>query len=293
MRDLLTPKQVAQAIQVSESSVKRWCDKGEIATQYTAGGHRRIPLAALVDFLRDTQHELVRPELVGLPSTTGRTERVTERAEQKLTAALLDGDEEQCRRLTLDLYLAQQPVSAICDRVFAPAFAEIGRRWECGDAHIYQERHACDIAQRVLYELRALLPAPPAAAPLAMGGATAGDDYNLATTMAEMVLREAKWNAISLGENLPLVTLAAAIREHRPRLFWLSCSHLENREQFLHDYAAFYEEFYANVAIVVGGRALDESLRTNMKFASYGDNMQHLAAFAQTLRASLVSAAPV
>ena len=54
MRELLTPKQVARAINVSESSVKRWCDKGVIPTQYTAGGHRRIPLSGLMEFLRSS-----------------------------------------------------------------------------------------------------------------------------------------------------------------------------------------------------------------------------------------------
>ncbi|REJ93532.1 MAG: helix-turn-helix domain-containing protein [Planctomycetota bacterium] len=50
MNDLLTPKQVARAISVSESSIKRWCDRGAIATQYTPGGHRRIPLSGLLEF---------------------------------------------------------------------------------------------------------------------------------------------------------------------------------------------------------------------------------------------------
>jgi excisionase family DNA binding protein len=287
MSNLLTPKQVAKAIQVSESSVKRWCDKGVIATQYTAGGHRRIPLAALVEFLRATQHQLVRPEVVGLPSTTGRTTWVLERAAEQLTDALVAGDEEQSRRITLDLYLAEHSVSCIFDRVYAPAFIEIGRRWECGNAHVYQERRGCEIALRVLHELHTLLPTPPTDAPLAMGGATAGDQYNLATTMVEIVLRDAGWNAVSLGDNLPLETLAAAIQRHRPRLFWLSCSHLEDREQFLRDYAALYDEFGLNVAFVVGGRALNDQVRQAMKYAAYCDNMQHLEAFAQTLRSTL------
>ena len=48
---LLSPKQVARALGVSESSLKRWCDKGLIPTERTAGGHRRLPLAGVLDFL--------------------------------------------------------------------------------------------------------------------------------------------------------------------------------------------------------------------------------------------------
>ena len=84
MRELLTPKQVARAIQVSESSVKRWCDKGAIPTRYTAGGHRRIPLSGLMQFLRATKHELIAPEVIGLPATSGRTGRVIARAREQM-----------------------------------------------------------------------------------------------------------------------------------------------------------------------------------------------------------------
>jgi methanogenic corrinoid protein MtbC1 len=282
MRDLLTPKQVARAIQVSESSIKRWCDRGLISTQYTAGGHRRIPMSGLMEFLRSGNQQLVRPEVLGLPATSGQTERVIDRAAENLVEALVCGDIEQCRQITFDLYLAEHSITAICDQVFARAFESIGDRWECGEAEVYQERRGCELVLRLLHELETMVGPPQADAPLAIGGAPEGDQYNLATTMAELVLREAKWNAVSLGDNLPFETLAAAIKEHRPRMFWLSCSHIVDEAEFLAGYRSLYDEFGLDVAIVVGGRALTEGLRQQMKYAAYCDNMQHLEAFAQT-----------
>ena len=283
MNEFVTPKQVARAIQVSESSVKRWCDKGVIPTQKTAGGHRRIPLSGLMEFLRQSTQKLVRPEVIGLPATSGQTTRVSDRAAEQLTSALVRGDYEQCRQITLDLYLAEHSISAICDQVFARAFDSIGERWVCGEAEVYQERRGCEIAMRVLRELYALIPAPPADAPLAIGGAVAGDQYNLGTTMAELVLRDARWNAVSLGINLPFPTLAEAIKAYRPRLFWISCSHILDEGDFVRGYSEIYDQFGLDVAFVVGGRSLVESVRRQMKYAAYCDNMQHLDAFAQTL----------
>jgi excisionase family DNA binding protein len=284
MREFVTPKQVARAIQVSESSVKRWCDKGAIPSQKTAGGHRRIPLAGLLAFLRDSDQVLVRPEVIGLPATTGQSGRVIDRAAERLTEALVRGDEEPCRRILLDLYLAEHSIARICDQVVTPAFASIGNQWECGQAHVYQERRACEITLRVLHELRALLPPPPAAAPRAIGGAIEGDQYDLGTTMAELVLIDSGWNAASLGNNLPLATLGEAIGDQRPRLFWISCSHIRDHAEFLRGYTELYEQFGLDVAFVVGGRSLVDSVRQRMKYAAYCDNMQHLEAFAQTLR---------
>ena len=103
MSELLAPKQVANAIDVSESSIKRWCDKGIIPTRYTAGGHRRIALSGLIDFLKGRNCEIARPELLGLPSNTGRTDWVIERAAEALAEALVAGQEEECLRILLEI----------------------------------------------------------------------------------------------------------------------------------------------------------------------------------------------
>lgn len=288
MAELVSPKQVARAINVSESSVKRWCDKGIIPTQYTAGGHRRIPLSGFITFLRAAKHELIHPEALGLPPTSGQTTRVLGRARDQLVQALLTGDEARCRQIGMDLYLAEHRISAICDEVFAAAFREIGDRWACGEAEVYQERRGCEITLRVLHEMRSLLTQPPAESPLAIGGAAAGDLYSLGTAMAELVLRDAKWNAVSLGDNLPFGTIGAAIREHRPRLVWLSCSHIADENEFLRGYADLYDEFGLDVAFVLGGYSLHDSLRQRMRSSSFCDNMQHLQDFAQTLRSAIL-----
>lgn len=283
MRQLLTPKQVARAIQVSESSVKRWCDKGDIPTRYTAGGHRRIPLPELLEFLRASNYHIAQPEILGLPATSGRTDRVLGRAQTQFIEALLADDENRCRQILVDLYLAEHALSAICDEVIAQTFVHVGDRWACGEAEVYQERRGCELTHHLVHELSQLLPDPSADAPRAIGASPAGDPYNLATTMVEVVLRDVRWNAASLGDNLPFDTLAAAIRAHRPRLFWLSCSHLEHPDDFLAGYRDLYDEFSDAVAFVVGGRALDPDLRRRMKYAAYCDNLQHLEAFARTL----------
>lgn len=286
MKDLVTPKQVARAMGVSESSVKRWCDKGLLTTEYTPGGHRRIAASNVIQFLKSSSHRLVEPELLGLPATIGRSERVIHRAAKQFEEAVLAGDESYCRQVIFDLYLADHSISALCDQVIAPVFEQVGSLWECGSAEVYQERRGCELTLRVIQELRqAVLPRGPEA-PLAIGGAPEGDQYNLATNLVELLLQDNGWQAASLGDNLPMATLAAAIRKHRPRLFWLSVSHLHDPETFLQEYAQLFDEFEAEVAIVVGGRALVPEVRQRMRYAAYCDNMNHLEEFALTLLAS-------
>lgn len=54
-------RQVAEALLVSESSIKRWCDRGEIETVKTLGGHRRISELALERFLESNNRTLLNP----------------------------------------------------------------------------------------------------------------------------------------------------------------------------------------------------------------------------------------
>jgi excisionase family DNA binding protein len=292
MSKQLTPKQVAQAIGVSESSLKRWCDKGLLHMQRTAGGHRRLTAESVAQFLRATGQKLVRPELLGLPPQSGQPSPSGKVAEP-LLAALIGGDDEALRQIVLGIYLAGEPLAEICDRLLAPAFAKIGHGWESGNIAVYQERRAVEICQRLLFELRSLVPEPPSGAPLAIGGTLADDPYKLATSMVELALREAGWQAESYGVGLPADTLVAAIEAVRPRLFWLSVSGFATRESFVEAFAPISTAATrCGTALVIGGRALTEEVRRDLHFSAYGDNLRHLLGFAQTLIADAAALAP-
>ena len=94
MAKSVSPKQLARAIGVSESSVKRWCDDGVIQTAYTPGGHRKIEIDQVLQFLRDTKHAVVDPEILGLPSMLGQQTWSTQEAVDQLQDSLLANNEE-------------------------------------------------------------------------------------------------------------------------------------------------------------------------------------------------------
>jgi len=287
MQKLLTPKQVAQAINVSESSLKRWCDQGRMPAIRTAGGHRRLALDHVFQFLRQSGHQLVRPEILGLPSNTGQAAVVADRAREQVRDALIAGDEQQCRRIVFDLYLAGQSACEICDRVLAMAFRDIGHRWECGEVTVYRERRACEIGFKLLHELRIAVPAPLPEAPIAIGGTLSCDHYRLPTSMIELVLRELGWQATSLGTSLPTPTIGEAVRDSSPRLLWLSVSYIESVPKFLEEYANLRSvASETGAAVVVGGRALTAEIRQQMVYSAYCDTLRHLAEFASA-RASM------
>ena len=281
LEDQLTTRQVAEALGVSESSVKRWCDGGSIPTMRTVGGHRRIPLAGFMQFLEQTNRTVTSP----LAPVGGR---MSESGEPTLDRsvfreALKAGDESTCREFATRAFAQKQSFAWVADEVIADTFHHFGRAWECGELEVFQERRGCEIAARLIYEMRRLIPDPPSHGLLAIGGAPAGDLYSLPSQIVEITLRECGWRATNLGSNLPLETIGAAVRQLRPRLLWLSASHLADSGRFVQQYSDFHESLPTGTLVVVGGRALNDEIRPKIRYTSHCDNMQQLAEFAKAV----------
>ncbi len=293
MHEHLTTRQVADALKVSESSVKRWCDSGAIPTVRTAGGHRRIPIDGLVQFLESSNRRMFDPQAIGLLSkqlAEGRSEEVDSDQNSKdaiqraFEKSIVDGDEENSRRALMRWYTAEPSFAAMADELIARTFHHIGNRWACDEVEVYQERRGCEICSKLIHELRRLVPDPFGDAPIALGASPTDDRYSLPGQLIELVLRESGWRATNLGTNLPFPSLLAAIRDHRPRLVWITVSHIENRDRFLDEYAKFAKGLPTDVTLVVGGRALDDSIRPQLPFTAHCDNLKQLANLANRLR---------
>ncbi len=294
MVDMLTPRQVSRAIGVSESTLKRWCDRGLIKTIKTEGGHRKLPVSDVLRFVKERNHDIniISLEGFGVPSPSLQSSNVVDRtvtgpdrAVQMVSDALIKGDGDRAWQLVFDIYKAEHSISSICDKLLCPAFAEIGRLWEDHSADIYQERRSCEVAQRILFELRHLLP-PTDPHWTAIGGTLTGDTYSLPTTMTELVLRDAGWNANSLGTAIPFDSMVRAILDTRPKLFWLAASvKINDVDQFACDFKKLSDAAESvGAALVIGGRAFNDEIRTRLTYCCHCDSMQQLHSFAKAIR---------
>jgi len=278
-----SPRQVGRAIGVSEASIKRWCDKGLLSFSKTAGGHRRLTLHAIMDFVKQDDFDLVRPEVLGLPAAVGSGPRVVDQGCRLFRDALEQGNEDKCLGVALDMRLAGHDMAVIVDSVIAPAFCALGNRWQHGEVEVYQERRGVEITRRVLIRLKDTLEPPDPAAPLAIGATPEDDPYSLPGLLAELVLLEMGWQARFLGSELPSDTIARAVQDLNPRMLWLSVSNLTDTDDFIRTYRRLYEVCLSRgCAVVLGGRAITESVRKQIQYASFGDNLKHLRAFAQS-----------
>src|SRR3569833_2361172 len=206
---LLSPRELADALGVSESSLKRWVAAGKITAARTDGGHRKISLPEAVRVIRETGAPIARPELLDMPEVAAVQARsVVPRGDDGFRHYLLEGDAVGARGWLLSHYLAGRTIAELCAH----------------DAEgIFIEHRATDARIQALAHLRSTLEPVPRA-PIAIGGAPEDDPYMLPSFMAAMVLGAAGMRAINLGPDTPVAAFERAYLHHAPDLVWVSAS---------------------------------------------------------------------
>jgi hypothetical protein len=281
---------LADAIGVSESSVRRWVDQGQVQLTRTQGGHRRIPIAEAVRFIRASGATVVRPEILGLAAeakTGGKTTPVgPEDDAEALFQALRLGNGAVARGMIVSAYLSGQQLAGVFDGLVRGALSRLGELWQHDERGILVEHRGSTIVIEALHQLRALLPPPPAQAPIAIGAAPEGDHYVVPSMMAAIVLREAGYRDINYGPNTPLALLAGAAREHHARLAWVSFSTQRPTRSSKEELAALAEALgKSRSKLVVGGRFAPSPVDLrNVPEARVIASMSELAAFAEGMR---------
>ena len=140
--------------------------------------------------------------------------------------------------------------SEVAGYLVTDAMHGFGQAWNCDQLDAYQERRGCDICIRLINELRADLPPISDSAPIAIGGAPEGDPYQLPTALVELALREAGWNAVSLGSNLPTDSFLQAILDYQPQLVWLSVSTVTDPVAFVADQNRLAEHINDEISLL-------------------------------------------
>lgn len=295
MSQYFSPKEVAKAVGVSESSMKRWVDRGLIEASKTAGGHRRVQLHSVLSFLRKTGKPILDPQAITLPEGVGQDQPANiDEARRRYLKAMVDGDENLAVRVAIGTFVAGHSIAEICDQVITPSFHDLGNLWECGDVKIYQERRACEVCQRTLHELRRVVNAGDPERPVAMGGTLDGDPYTIASAMSELVLRDAGWRASSLGNMLPFEAIRIALTEQRPKLFWVSVTAIRDPSRFVAEFNLMFDVAQSTeTALVVGGQGLTTQIRQQIRYSQFSDTFGHLETFAGNLLQAILDRSTV
>ncbi|MCK6483192.1 MAG: excisionase family DNA-binding protein [Phycisphaerae bacterium] len=270
-RDYLSPRQLAAALGVSESSLKRWVDKGLIQVTRTAGGHRRISRAAVYQFLRTTKTPIANPEFLAgvIPALTAKFEPA--QSVPALVDAVCQGDRQTTAAVLSRYYLDGHTMAELFDRLIRPVMQEVGHGWQTNRIAVYQEHRATSVMLHAATELRRMVPPPAPGAPVAVGGAPPADPYLLPTMSADLVLTELGWNAVNLGALTPWNELVEASRSLGAALVWVSLTSSANLGETLSELRQLAQHCERHrITLALGGQALPSPLDASIPCAVAG-----------------------
>lgn len=260
----------------------------------TAGGHRRIPQKCLEDLLAlggdfaasqfNAPIEEAVVASVDEPLAFEVAWRSLDVYQSEFREALRAGRETRCRELLSDLIADGFSLSQAADSLITDAMHHFGQMWKQGEMAIYQERRACGICFGLIHELKQSIVIAEGA-PTAIGGSPEGDVYQLPTLLVELALCESGWRATSLGCNVPMRSMSAAVSEYQPRLLWISMSAVECEDTLVKDFNELVASLPKDTAVIVGGRAANDSLRPRLRYTAHCDSISNLTFLASAFLA--------
>ena len=175
--------------------------------------------------------------------------------------ALLAGDEVAAEIVIREAMDAKLSMAEIDDEIIAPALWLVGDLWERGDISIADEHLATEISLRVLaLEREARRVAKARSQHRVLLAAPAGELHVVALRMTSDLLREAGFDVMMLGADVPPHALAASAGRHRPNVICLSSTMPGGGDQVL---ISIHEaqKAWPGAGYVIGGRALTSRLR--------------------------------
>tara|TARA_B100001059_G_scaffold226390_1_gene254685 strand:+ start:126 stop:1022 length:897 start_codon:yes stop_codon:yes gene_type:complete len=258
MNKLVSPRDLARAIGMSESSLKRWADRGLLRVTRTAGGHRRITIKDALSFVRNKRLNILSPGAIGLPARNAQLDLDEVSFNESLYEKLVAGDKEVVWQMLIGRFLEGASIAELGDGPIKSALSEIGSKWGHEADAIFIEHRATDLCVQVIQQMRVLATTENKTF-RATGGAVDNDPYLLPSMLVASIIVEHGGDATNLGPNTPIDVLRIdSIQrppEAQPQLVWISASIIKDPVSLSSQISTFAKECgEAGIMVAVGGR---------------------------------------
>lgn len=232
----LTTSQVAQLLSVHPSTVKRWCNDGDLDVDKTEGGHRRIHLRDVLTLAEERE----------IPTFLRHFTPYEGHVWTAFSRAIGDGDFSRIHSLAMGwltrghmrrlgalfFELGRHPEVSFpdfVDRGVRGFMAEVGETWRSGRLRVGEEHMATEVLVETLIRIRAAAESDPVAdrgdestAPVAVLGSMEGDRHHIGSLCARLLLERRGWEVYFLGADVPVEDFAAIQRSRNAGLVCVS-----------------------------------------------------------------------
>lgn len=283
----LTTRQLSRVWFVSEATIKRWADTGQLKSSRTVGGHRRFPLAEVMRF--QTERGLgVATGVASVPATTDTVSAGAFDAEEaagQFLDAVRRGRAGEATALLLEAHMLGAELHLIFDTVVASSLQRVGDLWYGEEMSVADEHLATCTAMRAVESLAASTRRAGAKAGAAVCCAAEEEMHTLPVLCAQAVLEGAGWDVRNLGGHTPFFALAEYVEKQRPALVCVSATLQRELEHNARDYAQLSTAARAcGARIVLGGEGFrDAAVRARFTADLHAKSFKDLSEFAHRL----------
>ena len=280
----LTTRQLSRVWFVSEATIKRWADTGQLKSSRTVGGHRRFPLAEVMRF--QTERGLgVTTGVASVPAAGAAALSAgafdAEQAAGQFLDAVRRGHAGEATALLLEAHMRGAELDSVCDEVVAPSLRRVGDLWYGEKMSVADEHLATSTATRAVESLAASTRRAGAKVGAAVCCAAEEEMHTLPVLCAQAVLEGAGWDVRNLGGHTPFFALAEYVAKQRPSLVCVSATLQRELEHNARDYAQLSAAARGcGARVVLGGEGFsDAAVRARFPADLHAENFKDLSVF--------------
>lgn len=284
---ILSSKKAAEFLNVNESTIKRWADKGKLKGFKTPGGHRKFNFEDLKKISEENNYAT--DHLSSFSDNEKTIKEISSRNYNSLSLKfrkyLLNGKTGNAFDLIYLLYLDKVPVAEIFDEVVNNSMRSIGELWEKGKLGVDEEHIASTALLSVIHrfenEITDKYHTKSKNQKKAICTGLENEFHDIGLHCLQITLKHLGWNVIFPGSNLPSDSVINLLKSEKPDILCLSLkSNLSNGEfnKNLKDILKYTDKY--KIKVFYGGELLNEFKENDIKgfqdlktFAKYIKNL--------------------
>ena len=273
----LTTRQLSRAWLVSEATIKRWADTGQLKSSRTVGGHRRFALEEVMRF--QTERGLGAPAAGAAPAPSHSFDAGA--GAEQFFSAVTRGHAGEAAGILLEAHMLGVGLEVIFDLVVAPTLRRVGEMWHADGMSVADEHLATSTATHAVESLAASTRRAGARAGEAVCCAAEEEMHTLAVLCAQAILEAEGWGVRNLGGHTPFFALAEYVDRRRPALVCVSATLQRELEHNARDYVQFLHSARAcGARVVLGGEGFrGAQVRARFPADLHAESFADLAAF--------------
>ena len=278
-------RELAQMWNVSESTVKRWADTGDLQCYRTPGGHRKFRLEDICDFQSKRGFEAT-----GLLTTEKWedpdievcvNEKRFDKVRQLIIYLASQNQRNRIKDLLERLYMRGMGIVDLYDEILVPVSETTQQRLQSGQLLEGQAKLAANNFEEAMFYLF------PRMIRRRKNGKTAlcaaPDIFcRLPVNAISRILEVEGWDCLNLGSNVPFPAMAEMV-EHEPvNLVCVVSSQLESNQKTIEQFRTLYEvaESYRIPMMLTGVAFSDPQSRKHLPhdeyFGDFGSFRQYI-----------------